>query len=241
MKKERIDFNYQLVSENSVFVSFMESPCRELSQLIGYVAQQLHLRHQSVLMNVTPSHTTILIDYLPHRVSVSEVTQSLSAILHNLLSTSGALSIAQHEELELPAYYSPEVGLDIDSYEEQGISLAQLCECHCSSTYYISALGFSPGFAFMAGLDSSLARPRLSTPRVYLPRGSIGIADEFTAIYPNDSPGGWNIVGNCPTTLYNPNKTPVTPFKLGTAVRFRAISQREFLDLGGRINTQGTK
>ncbi|CSA64505.1 allophanate hydrolase subunit 1 [Vibrio cholerae] len=68
-----------------------------------------------------------------------------------------------------------------------------------------------------------------------LPKGSVGIAEQQTAIYPNASPGGWNIIGNCPQTLFDPRQEPMSPWQIGTQVRFRSIERDEFIQLGGVI------
>ena len=78
-------------------------------------------------------------------------------------------------------------------------------------------------------------RYMLSTPRLKVPRGAVGIADRQTAIYPDVSPGGWNLIGLCPTRMFDPDSTPHMPVSLGDEVRFKAISKDEFTSLGGEI------
>ena len=79
--------------------------------------------------------------------------------------------------------------------------------------------------------------PRLATPRAEVPKGAVGIADRQTAIYPAESPGGWNLIGRCPTAMFNPNQKPSTLVEVGDKVRFKAISRDEFIQLGGRANS----
>ncbi|MCY9804450.1 carboxyltransferase domain-containing protein, partial [Vibrio scophthalmi] len=73
-------------------------------------------------------------------------------------------------------------------------------------------------------------------PRLQVPKGSVAIADNKTAVYPCDSPAGWNIIGNCPIALYDPNQSPMTPFSIGDQVKFVAINKAHFLELGGVIS-----
>ena len=68
-----------------------------------------------------------------------------------------------------------------------------------------------------------------------LPAGSVGIANNQTAVYPSDSPGGWQIIGNCPTPLFDPEQNPMTPFEVGNTVRFLSISREEYIATGGRL------
>lgn len=141
--------------------------------------------------------------------------------------------------IELPAYYSPETALDLDRYQAKGMSLDEIIQHHTSQTYSVSAIGFTPGFAFMSDVVNELALPRHSTPRLSVPKGSIAIADTKTAVYPSDSPGGWNIIGNCPLPLFDHSQLknaditqkPLSLLNVGDTVRFIAISKQEFVEL----------
>ena len=79
------------------------------------------------------------------------------------------------------------------------------------------------------------AAPRLATPRQKVPRGAVAIADRQTAVYPAVSPGGWNLIGLCPTRMFDPERDPSMPVKAGDRVRFEAIDRADFLDLGGEL------
>ena len=88
---------------------------------------------------------------------------------------------------------------------------------------------------FMGLVDEALAAPRLNTPRKKVAAGSVGIAERQTAAYPVVSPGGWNLIGLCPTPMFTPNASPAMPVAVGDEVRFVAIDKAEFLRLGGEL------
>jgi KipI family sensor histidine kinase inhibitor len=92
-------------------------------------------------------------------------------------------------------------------------------------------LGFTPGFCYLGGMDSRIAMPRKETPRLKIPEGSVGIADKQTGIYPIESPGGWQLIGQTPLKLFNPNRQPEFLFQIGDTLRFKPISENEFLKL----------
>ena len=93
----------------------------------------------------------------------------------------------------LPAVYD---GADLDELARAaGLTRDEVVRRHAAATYVVDTLGFQPGFAYLAGLDPALARPRRATPRPRVPAGAIGIAGDRSAVYPFDSPGGWNLVG----------------------------------------------
>jgi KipI family sensor histidine kinase inhibitor len=104
---------------------------------------------------------------------------------------------------------------------------------HTASTYQVFAMGFAPGFGFMGEVNSSIAHPRKKTPRQKVPKGSVGIANRQTAVYPVTSPGGWQLIGRCPTKLFD--RETLSVFNIGDNVRFYSVSRADFLDLGGEL------
>jgi inhibitor of KinA len=89
-------------------------------------------------------------------------------------------------------------------------------------------IGFMPGFPYMGELPDALITPRLKTPRLSVPAGSVAIAQKQTGIYPVESPGGWQILGRTPVKLFNPEKEPPALLRMGDLVQFRPISEKEF-------------
>jgi KipI family sensor histidine kinase inhibitor len=93
---------------------------------------------------------------------------------------------------------------------------------HTAVTYVVAFCGFSPGFAYLTGLDPALHVPRLGTPRTTVPAGAVGVAGEFTGVYPRPSPGGWRLLGTTDAVLWDPDRDPPALLAPGTSVRFRA-------------------
>ncbi len=138
--------------------------------------------------------------------------------------------------IELPVWYSPESGPDLESLANNaGLTPEEVIAIHQSSAYRVYAIGFAPGFAYLGQVDERIAAPRLASPRLKVPRGAVAIADRQTAVYPDVSPGGWNLIGLCPTRMFDPQATPTMPVSVGDSVRFKAIERDEFLALGGEL------
>lgn len=138
--------------------------------------------------------------------------------------------------VELPCYYAAEVAPDLAPLASlHQLSIAEFIQCHSSTRYQVNAIGFAPGFAYLGDVPTTIATPRLATPRARVPKGSVGIAGVQTAVYPATSPGGWNIIGNCPIPLFDLSKQPVMPLSVGDSVQFVVIDRAEFLRLGGEI------
>ncbi|EEY45918.1 5-oxoprolinase subunit PxpB [Vibrio mimicus] len=229
-----IPFQIEPIAEGSLLVRFQHPANATLAIHIGACARDIMQNFAHGLMNVTPSYTTLLIDYLPYRLAQND----LMAQLTSLLNQPRQANQTNANIIELPVYYHPDVGPDLIRYQEQGLSLQEVIQLHTSVNYTVCAIGFAPGFAFMTEVAEPLRRPRRATPRLMLPKGSVGIAENQTAIYPNASPGGWNIIGNCPVNLFNPNQTPMSPWQIGSQVQFRSIEREEFVQLGGVIQPQ---
>ena len=182
------------------------------------------------LIEIIPSYASIFIEYDVLRSD----PQQLERHIHDLLTSFQYTALAS-SLLELPIYYHPEVAPDLILLaEKNNLAVSEVIQIHSQATYTVSSLGFAPGFAYLAGLDSRLASPRLETPKD-VAQGSLGIADHQTAIYPNSSPGGWSIIGNCPVKLFDLNNDPITPFQIGMTVKFTPITQQEFIQQGGRL------
>lgn len=229
-----IPFEIEPIAEGSLLVRFQHPANATLAIHIGECARDIMQNFAHGLMNVTPSYTTLLIDYLPYRLAQNDLMTQLTS----LLNQPRQMNQTNINIIELPVYYHPDVGPDLMRYQEQGLSLQEVIQLHTSVTYTVCAIGFAPGFAFMTEVAEPLRRPRRATPRLMLPKGSVGIAENQTAIYPNASPGGWNIIGNCPVALFNPNQTPMSPWQIGSQVQFRSIEREEFVQLGGVIQPQ---
>jgi KipI family sensor histidine kinase inhibitor len=99
---------------------------------------------------------------------------------------------------------------------------------HSGGDYFVYFLGFSPGFAYLGGLASELHVPRLITPRKHVHAGSVALAGAQTGIYPNDSPGGWQLIGRTPWRMFDPPVDPPSRLQPGDRVRFRRIGRDEF-------------
>ena len=94
---------------------------------------------------------------------------------------------------------------------------------HSGTDYLVYTMGFSPGFPYLGGLDARLHTPRLQSPRILIPAGSVGIAESQTGLYPVASPGGWRLIGRSPLKLFDPYASPPTVINAGDRVRFVAL------------------
>jgi KipI family sensor histidine kinase inhibitor len=220
-----------IASENSTIVYFSERPCSQTSDQIAYTANALKIRLGEDLIDLIPSYHSLLVIYDPLKIGFQKIEQEIRNTIGQWTSNNQS---QQSRTVELPVYYSPESGPDLQRIaDHSGLSIDQVIELHQQTEYTVYAMGFAPGFAYLGEVDERIAMPRLATPRHNVPQGAVAIADRQTAIYPSQSPGGWNLVGLCPIRLFNAEKQPHTPMQVGDKIRFISIDRDEFIQLGG--------
>ncbi|ELT97409.1 hypothetical protein CAPTEDRAFT_138457 [Capitella teleta] len=228
----------QPVSETGLIILLGDHIDTQLAVKIGKVADQIRKNFASELIEVIPSYTTIYIQYHPLKVDFVELKKQLLSIVDSFFvrGNEGGSPSEKGKVITLPVYYSQEVGPDLPEVARlHNCTVDEIIHIHSQLIYVVCAIGFSPGFAFLGTVDPAIATPRKIEPRKLLPAGSLGIAGQQTAVYPSDSPGGWQIIGNCPVPLVDFEKDPMSPFSVGHTVRFQPISRDEFFELGGTL------
>ncbi|QNK69330.1 5-oxoprolinase subunit PxpB [Variovorax sp. PAMC26660] len=131
------------------------------------------------------------------------------------------IGAVEGRQIEIPVAYGGEHGPDLaDVAAHTGLTPAEVVRRHSAGEYVVYLLGFLPGFAFMGGLAPELATPRRAEPRMAVPASSVGIGGEQTGIYPLVSPGGWQLIGRTPLSLFDPTAESPTLLRPGDRVRF---------------------
>lgn len=164
------------------------------------------------LVETVPAARTLLVSFDPRTTTPAAIASEVR----------GRRVVGQRfevgAEVEIPVRYD---GVDLDEVARlTSCAPADLVRRHLARTYVVALIGFAPGFYFLAGGDESLAVPRRPAPRTEVPQGAVGLAGEFTGIYPRTGPGGWQIIGRTSASLWHPRRTPSARLAVGTRVRF---------------------
>ena len=140
------------------------------------------------------------------------------AALHALLVPGATAARVEGPLVEIPVVYD---GADLQEVADAtGLSIEQVVDTHSSIVYSAAFLGFTPGWAYLVGLPSSLQLPRRKTPRTAVPAGSVAIANEFTGVYPTLSPGGWHLLGHTDVQMFDVDREKPALVLAGDRVRF---------------------
>ncbi len=220
-------------SEDSLLIYFGQQIDPELVRTIAGFSQQLQNTLDELIIDLTPSYTSLLVRYDLSLIDYKAMRIRIEQLLEAYRPDN---QTHQPQTVHIPVYYSPETGLDLEQLlVQRNLTLEQLVEIHSAKAYLIYAIGFAPGFAFLGEVDPRIQAPRLPTPRISIPPGSVGIADSQTAIYPTQSSGGWNIIGRTLLDLSLNNPKNIDRFKVGDYVQFYPISRDEYLKNGGQL------
>ncbi len=177
------------------------------------VADAIRLQVIDGVVEVVPGARTVLVRH-DAAADTGRLTRLLAAVAPAERTPDAATTVT------IPVRYD---GPDLaDVAELAGISREAVVALHQASDLEVAFCGFSPGFAYLRGLDPRLHVPRLSTPRTRVPAGSVAVADVWSAVYPRESPGGWRLLGTTTTVLWDERLDPPALLTPGTRVRFVA-------------------
>lgn len=225
------------VSENAILINLAEQISEDMLPKLRRLEHLIETAMGPALIDLVPSYTTLLCLYDLNQLDYLAALKCINRAVEQLDMADAAELIGR--DVDIPVYYDTSVGYDLAQLAaDKNLTLDDVIDLHCSSTYRVFAIGFLPGFGFMGSVDSRLETPRKTTPRPSVGAGSVGIADKQTAVYPQQSPGGWNIIGRSPIQLFRENSANEHPavLQVGDQVRFYPISLREFRRMGGELD-----
>ena len=185
-----------------------------------------NLKNQNIegIINLTPSYNKLIISFDLNKTNF----KSIKKVVENL-----DLSETKHsnsKKIEIPVCNDQNFSLDIKRLEEKlKLNRDKIFESFFTKEYFCYMTGFIAGMPFLGDLDENMRAKRLETPRVKVPKGSIGLTEQFANIYTFESPGGWNIIGNTPLKIFNSSKeTEPNLINPGDTVIFKKISLENY-------------
>lgn len=191
------------------------------------LALDASLVHVAGIVETVPTYRSLLVHYDPLAVGFRVLSETLLALASGTSATPDAGTTWR-----VPVAYGGEHGIDLEATAAlHGITADELVRRHSAPTYQVYMIGFLPGFAYLGGLDQSIATPRRTNPRLKTPAGTISIGGVQALVATIEAPSGWHLLGRTPVRNFMPSRNPVFLFKPGDRVRFDAIDASRFDEL----------
>jgi len=225
----------EAASDSALFISFADSISLETHRRVValfHAVEGLRDRYPGI-RHLHPAYSSLLIDFDPLQLT----HEQLESLVAPLIVESSFLpsNLGGRSLIEIPVCYDREFAPDLATVaQHSSLTEEQVIATHAEGDYFVYFLGFSPGFAYLGGLASPLYVPRLVTPRKQVEAGSVGIGGAQTGVYPNASPGGWQLIGRTPLRMFDAATEPPSLLQPGDGVRFRRIDRGEFDRLAGQ-------
>ena len=195
------------------------------SNVIKYYNNIKKLNIESI-NNITPSYNKLIISFDLNKIKFNELKNIIEKI--HIDDDEKLLG----KQIEIPVCCEEPYSLDLNELERKlNLSKEIILNNFFNNEYFCYMTGFIAGMPFLGDINASLRVKRLETPRVKVPKGSVGITEQFTNIYTFESPGGWNIIGNTPLKVFDSSKE-IEPNLInpGDTVLFKRISKEEYLN-----------
>ena len=212
--------NISNLGDAALYCDFGKDVNKEINSNVIKLFNTLKIKKIDGINNLTPSYNKLIISFDLRKINFKDVKK----IVENI-------TIDQKEELssnkiEIPVCCDETMSLDIVRLEKKlSLNRNKILDIFFAKEYFCYMTGFIAGMPFLGDLDNELRSKRLETPRVKVPKGSVGITEQFTNIYTFESPCGWNIIGNSPLEIFKSNEeiepTLINP---GDTVIFKQIN-----------------
>ena len=215
---------YRMMGDRSLLVELGDDISPATNALVQDLMQRLESAAIPGILELAPAYRSLLVTYNPLVISPAALQSRITAVAGD----TRRMSAPAAKLVTVPVVYGGAGGPDIESVAAHlRIGAEEVVRLHTGMIYRVYMIGFMPGYPYMGELPAALAMPRRRTPRTRVPKGSVGIAQRQTGIYPVDSPGGWQIIGWTPIELFDPQREPPSFLEMGDTVKFEAIGPEE--------------
>ena len=228
--------SYKSFGENALLIEWpKEISDAVLKDIVGF-KNRIHKNIK--LQDAIIGYNSILLVY----EFVIEKIEHKIEVLKKLYLQKGKNENVMVHHWVIPVCYDLEFGMDLEQLsKEKKSSIDQIIQLHSQTTYTVFFVGFLPGFLYLGGLNSKLYSPRKATPRLRVPKGAVAVGGEQTGVYPNQSSGGWNIIGNSPISFFDVEKEMPCFAKTGDKITFKSISINEHKEIAKALNNNEYK
>jgi inhibitor of KinA len=231
---EQTPFTVYPISEKAVTIEFGNSINQHLLYKITAFAELLQQNPFAGMTGMVPAYSTLTVYFDPLIIAKADVPgntalEKVTAHLDRLKQHPIKGTIRESAIITIPVCYGEDFGPDMEEVARiNDLTTDEVIRLHGSVTYLVHLIGFMPGFAYLGGMPQAIMAPRKARPRPNVPAGAVGIAGLQTGIYPLQSPGGWQIIGQTPLKMFDTGRSEPGLLKAGDRVKFEAINLSEF-------------
>ncbi|MDA9811337.1 allophanate hydrolase subunit 1 [Flavobacteriaceae bacterium] len=219
-----LPFTFFQMHPNMILLEWQQEPSSGLLQELLFLKKNVK-EHFNGISQITQGYCSLLIQWKDAITNLADIKNKLIFLYWSLDFTSIP---EKSKHWNLPVCYDKSFAIDLELLSSKiKLSKDAVISIHTQSIYKVYFIGFLPGFLYLEGLNSRLFFPRKESPRMDTPKGAVAIGGKQTGIYPNQSPGGWNIIGNTPIPLFDPNKKNPCFAVPGDTVSFYPITIKE--------------
>ncbi|CAN5587512.1 5-oxoprolinase subunit B [soil metagenome] len=217
------------LGDNALTISFGNEISPELNNRVLKLANYFVHNSFPGFIEIVPAYASLSVfyDVLVVRKNFSEFSTAFEAVKNfaeNALQNLNKIPEKEPRLIEIPVSFDKEFALDLEFVGlTNNLTPDEVVGIFTAQTYRVYMIGFLPGFAYMGEVDKKIATPRKTSPRLKVPKGSVGIAGRQTGIYSLDAPGGWQIIGKTNVELFTPEAKSPTFLQAGDSVKFYAI------------------
>lgn len=214
------------VGDCAISIDFGQVIDPKINRHIRQTIERIQALQLDGIIELVPTYCALLVQYDAMLYSYADMCHIIEPIFSESVTDNDNEKVTV---IEIPTVYGGEFGPDLGFVaSHNNLSEEEVIAIHSGTDYLVYMLGFIPGFTYLGGMDPRIATPRLSSPRTLIPAGSVGIAGEQTGTYPSDSPGGWQIIGRTPVTMYDMSKEQAALLSAGDYVRYVPIDEAEY-------------
>jgi inhibitor of KinA len=220
--------------EQGVVVEFGSQIDPAVNAQVHRLAKVLTEEMPEQILDIVPTYRSLMIYFDPLVIGREALQKDILKCLAGFEGVAAASDTTR--TITIPVCYGGEFGPDLEFVaKHNAITEEEVIAIHTSVPYLVCMIGFTPGFPYLGGMSERIATPRLDTPRVKIPAGSVGIAGKQTGIYPIESPGGWQLIGRTPLAVFNPSAENPFLFAAGDYLQFAAIEAEEYVALQEQV------
>ena len=214
------------LGDAAIYCDFGSEVNKEINSKVIKYFKMIKNKNLKGVTNLSPSYNKLIVTFNLSKTSYDNLKQEILDLDVDVKAQD------ESQKINIPICCDDEFSLDIERIEKKfKISKGEIINLFLNKNYFCYMTGFVAGMPFLGDIDDKIRLNRLETPRVKVPKGAVGLTEQFCNIYTFESPGGWNIIGSTPINIFNPKEqTKPNLISPGDDITFYEINKKEYLN-----------